>query len=112
MCMLVSALASAVKTTMLLLKPRSVMHLQTAVDAHPGNITLSVYGGVMNQSYMLGRLNSSTPCIRCKICNSPEPHVDNNLIETSLHQTLFLPNFWQAVSMLSAGGSANSLLYA
>ena len=45
---------------------------------------ISVYVPVMNQDYMLGRLNSSTPCIICKICNSPEPHVhvdDNPIYE-------------------------------
>ena len=63
------------------LEPCLVMHLLTAVDA-PHNIMISVYVPVMNQDYMLGRLNSSTPCIICKICNSPEPHVDDNPIET------------------------------
>ncbi len=109
MCMQVRALPSAyaVKTTTLLLEPCSVMHLQTAVDAHPGNNTLSVYVAMMNQAYMLGRLNSSTPCVICKTCKSPEPHVDNDLIEI-VHQPLTLPNFWQAVSMFSAEDPAGS----
>ncbi len=44
-CMQVSALPNLVKTTMLLLEPRLVMHLQTAVGAHPGNRLSSVYRG-------------------------------------------------------------------